>query len=178
MVDAKTNWGISYFELLCNFQICTNYVLPIPINQGDRYTEYVHYFSDIGYLQPKSSRSVNNQVCALEKLVRQIENLSKMSIIPKFTNSRKKPCLSLARLGFDAKVAGLPCRPVLARANETMAQVKKYLSNLKGIPKLDEPIPEITCDPLISNLEFEEFDPRQRANKAEVLRRYNKRHHD
>ena len=43
-VDATTNLGISYFELLINFQVCTNYVLPVPINPGDRYTAYVHYF--------------------------------------------------------------------------------------------------------------------------------------
>jgi len=88
-VDATTNLGISYFELLINFQIWTNYVLPVPINPGDRYTAYVHYFSDEGYLLPKSARSVNNQVCAFEKLIRQIENLSKISLFPKFANHRK-----------------------------------------------------------------------------------------
>lgn len=175
VVDASTNWGISYFELLINFQVCTNFVMPIPITSGDRYTDHVHYFSETAYLQPKSVRSVSNQVCAFEKIFRQIENLSRKSIIPKFTNNRKKPCLSLARLGFEAKVAGLPCRPILVRTKETMEQVKKYLYGLKGVPKLDEPIPEFIADPLVAFLDFEELDPRQRANKAEVLRRFNKR---
>ena len=174
-VDATTNLGISYFELLINFQICTNYVLPVPINPGDRYTAYVHYFSDEGYMLPKSARSVNNQVCAFEKLIRQIENLSKMSLFPKFVNHRKKPCLSLSRLGFDAKVAGLPCRPILKRSRETMMQVKKYLSSLKGVAKLDEPFTEYVGDPLVHFLDFEEFEPKRRANKAEVLRRFNRR---
>ena len=175
VVDATVNLGISYFELLINFQVCTNYVLPVPVNPGDRYTTYVHYFSDEGYLLPKSTRSVNNQVCAFEKLIRQIENLSKTSVLPKFTNNRKKPCLSLSRLGFDAKVAGLPCRPILRRTNETMTQVKKYLACLKGVPKLDETFTEYVGEPLIPFLDFEEFEPKQRANKAEVLRRFNKR---
>ena len=139
------------------------------------YIDYVHYFSDNGFLQPKSIRSVNNQVCALEKLIRQIENLTRLQVIPKFVSNRKKPCLSLSRLGFDAKVAGLPCRPKLERNAETMAQVKKYLVCLKGVPKLHEPLPECVGDPLIPFLDFEEFDPKQRTNKAEVLRRYIRR---
>ena len=167
--------GVFLIELLINFQVCTNFVMPIPITSGDRYTDHVHYFSETAYLQPKSVRSVSNQVCAFEKIFRQIENLSRKSIIPKFTNNRKKPCLSLARLGFEAKVAGLPCRPILVRTKETMEQVKKYLYGLKGVPKLDEPVPEFIADPLVAFLDFEELDPRQRANKAEVLRRFNKR---
>ena len=61
------------------------------------------------------------------------------------------------------------------RTNETMLQVRKYLAKLKGISKLDEPFCEITSDPIIPFLDYEEFDPRQRFNKAEVLRRFNKR---
>ena len=57
-----------------------------------------------------------------------------------------------------------------------MTQVKKYLSGLKGVPKLDEPFTEYVGEPLIPFLDFEEFEPKQRTNKAEVLRRYNKRH--
>ena len=70
---------------------------------------------------------------------------------------------------------GLPRRPILMRTNETMLQVRKYLANLKGISKLDEPFCEFTSDPIIPFLDYEEFDPRHRFNKAEVLRRFNKR---
>ena len=56
-----------------------------------------------------------------------------------------------------------------------MTQVKKYLPCLKGLSKLDEPFTEYVGDPLVHFLDFEEIEPKQRANKAEVLRRFNRR---
>ena len=131
--------------------------------------------SDTGYLQPKSIRSANNQVCAFEKLIRQIENLSKISIIPKFTNNRKNLALVLLDWGLMHKLQVSRVGLFLCELTKPCCKFEKYHSHLKGISKLDEPFCEFTNDPIILFLDYEEFDPRQRFNKAEVLRRFNKR---
>ena len=65
------DWGITYFEVVINFLICTGEALPIAINVGERYVQYCRYWSLNALMFPPRTRAANIQVYTMEKLLRQ-----------------------------------------------------------------------------------------------------------
>ena len=114
-------------ELVCNLQIITGILLPVATNPGERYINYVDYFSDEAYLLPPKARAANAQVYMLEKLLRQLVTLTKVEVIPTFQRHKRWPCCSLAKLGFHPPAGGIPRRPKMQKAQETIAVVRSYL---------------------------------------------------
>lgn len=106
----------------------------------------------------------------MEKLIRQLQNLSKTQIIPDFGVLPKRPCLSLQRLGFHSKVSGLPRRPIIPKAQETLHLVRAYLNGLKE-QSLDQPLELPTYEPLIPHILVPELTPQERFNAAARLRK-------
>ena len=168
--DFTSDWGISYLELVIGFGLSCQVLFPIPLNPGDRVITYVPYGSDDAALLPKHHKSANNQTFAMEKLIRQLQNLSKTQIIPDFGVLPKRPCLSLQRLGFHSKVSGLPRRPIIPKAQETLHLVRAYLNGLKE-QSLDQPLELPTYEPLIPHILVPELTPQERFNAAARLRK-------
>ena len=168
--DFTSDWGISYLELVISFGLSCQVLFPIPINPGERIINYIPYYSDEAALLPKHHRSANNQTFAMEKLIRQLQNLSKVKIIPDFGVLPKRPCLSLQRLGFHNKVSGLPRRPIIPKAQETLHCVKAYLNGLKE-QSLDQPLDLPKSQPLIPHHTVPELTPQERFNAAARLRK-------
>ena len=106
----------------------------------------------------------------MEKQIRQLQNLSKVNIIPDFGVLPKRPCLSLQRLGFHSKVSGVPRRPIIPRAQETLHFVRAYLNGLKE-QSLDQPVELLCLEPVIPHNIVPELAPRERFNAAARLRK-------
>lgn len=154
-----------------SFGLSCQILFPIPTNPGERVINYIPYASDEAALLPKHHKSANNQTFAMEKLIRQLQNLSKVKIIPDFGVLPKRPCLSLQRLGFHSKVSGLPRRPIIPRAHETLRFVKAYLNNLKE-QSLDQPLHIPVLEPLFQHIAVTELTPQERFNAAARLRKH------
>ena len=170
--DLSQDWGISYFDLLVNMMVCTNFLMPLPISPGARYTEYCLYPSNQEALLPISQKSINCQVHAFEKFIRQLENLTGLTVIPPYPKNIKQPCKSLARLGFHPKAAGVSRRPVIPRASETMLIVESYLNTARKRGSLDKPLTLcISNPPLVELIELQEISSKERYNYAQVIRK-------
>ena len=171
---SSQDWGISYFELLVNMMVCTNYLMPLPLCPGERYTDYCLYPSPQEALLPISQKTVNSQVHAFEKFIRQLENLSGLTVIPPYPKNTKQPCNSLARLGFHPKAAGVSRRPVIPKAPETLKIVDAYLTVARTRGSLDKPLyVSISDEPLVEFQLLPEKTPKERYNYAQVIRKRN-----
>ncbi len=118
------DWGISFLELVRSLQIITGIFLPVATNPGERYVNYVDYFSDEAYLLPPKARAANAQVYMLEKLLRQLVTLTKVEVIPTFQRHKRWPCCSLAKLGFHPPAGGIPRRPKMQKAQDNRSCLK------------------------------------------------------
>ncbi len=76
----------------------------------------------------------------LQKTIQNIQSISDQVIFPTFKSEKFLKCKSLARLGFNAKHSGIPCRPWLPNNSLTMQAVWKYLHALSYKQGLDRPI--------------------------------------
>ena len=123
---------------------------------------------------PISQTTVNNQVHAFEKFVRQLENLSGLTVIPPYPKNTKQPCKSLARLGFHPKAAGVSRRPVIPKAAETLKIVETYLAVARARGSLDKPLcVSISDNPLVEFQLLPEKSPKERYNYAHMIRKRN-----
>ena len=68
--------GISWFELMINYSVCTQKRLPVQIAVEGRFYTYAPFDTDIAAIQPEKVKTANYHAYGLEKLVRQMENLS------------------------------------------------------------------------------------------------------
>ena len=134
-------------------------------------SQYVSYWSDEAILLPPKNRSANLQVYALKKLCRQLAELSSIPVIPSFVKHRQYACTSLAKLGYHPPVAGIPKRPKLPRAEETMNLVRSYLDKVKPLNTLCLSIDRPVIQPLIDHEDLEESSPKARYNAAATLRK-------
>ena len=165
------DWGISYLELVFNLVVCTGQLLPVSVNPNERYVQYVSYWSDEAILLPPKNRSANIQVYALEKWCRQLAKLSSIAVIPNFVKHRQYACTSLAKLGYHPPVAGIPKRPKLPRAEETMNLVRSYLAKAIPLNTLCLAIDRPVIQPLFDHEILEECSPKARYNSAATLRK-------
>ena len=78
------DWGVTYFELVANFLVCTGEALPIAINPGERYVQYCRYWSDDAFLLPSKTRAAHIQVYTMERLFRQFKTFSGIAVVPSF----------------------------------------------------------------------------------------------
>ena len=171
-IDITQDSGISFFELLVNMMVCTGNLMPIPLCPGERYTDYCLYPSDQEALLPISQKTVNCQVHAFEKFIRQLENLAGCTVIPPYPKNVKQPCKSLLRLGFHPKAAGVSRRPVIPKAKETMKIVSEYLDVARRRGSLDKPLTlGVSDNPLVELLQISEIPPKERYNYAQVVRK-------
>ena len=149
-------------------------VMPLPLCPGERYTDFCLYPSSQEALLPKSQKTVNSQVHAFEKFIRQLENLSGLTVIPPYPKNIKQACKSLARLGFHLKAAGVSRRPVIPKAAETVKIVDTYLAVARTRGSLDKPLcVSISDDPLVEFQLLPENSPKERYNYAQVIRKRN-----
>ena len=165
------DWGVSYLELICNFYIITGTLLPVATNSGERYVQYVDYFSDVAYMLPPKSRSANAQVYMMEKLVRQMTTLTGIQVIPTYQRHKRWACSSLSKLGFHAPAGGIPRRPEIQKCQETMALVRSYLKDCGKEGSLCQPFKPPNIQPSIQHVICEELSPKSRFNAAERTRK-------
>lgn len=145
------------------------------MRSGEKYSYYFHIIED-GQSQeallPISQKTVNNQVHAFEEFVRQLENLSGLTVIPPYPKNTKQPCKSLARLGFHPKAAGVSRRPVIPKAAETLKIVETYLDVARARGSLDKPLcVSISDNPLVEFQLLPEKSPKERYNYAQMIRK-------
>ena len=172
-IDDK---GISWFELVVNYAVCLQKLMPIQVAMEGRHVHYAPCPSDMASIQPKHLKSANHQAYSLEKCVRQLEHLSLTTLIPSFPKYKYRPCCSLHALGLTRKVAGIARRPILPMQEETMRLVRQYVLDNKKENSLHAPFNISEQPALVPTSTLIELDPRDRFNKAAVLRRVNQRH--
>ena len=112
------SWGISFFELLINFHICTGYMPPIRIQGQGSSSIYVDYFSDTALLQGPSKRSMGSMVFGFQALIRAVSSVAGGPILP-----YKKSGTSIYRLGFRGKMPSIPIRWEMCQCSLTMQTV-------------------------------------------------------
>ena len=169
--------GISWFELVVNFAICSQKHLPIQIHisHDGRYVTYAPYESDSAKIQPASRKTANSQAYALEKLIRQLENLGQVNLIPRYPKYRYRPCSSLHALGFEKKVAGISRRPILPYPIETLQVVKSFVFEHRRDNSLYRSFHIPQVQPIFHIDEIEELDAKSRYFRAAHIRRVNKK---
>ena len=168
--NPQNEWGVSFFELVVNYAMCTGDFLPIPLYPNQRYVEYVAYSSDSGFLLPTRKRAASLQVFAFEKLVRHLQSLSSINLIPKFPKASRLNCRSLTQLGYKGQVAGVSVRPNMPYQKETITYVHNYIQALQKGESLDKPLSCPTTPVIIPFPNLEEDTPKQRANAAARIR--------
>ena len=168
--NPNLEWGVSYFELVVNYALCTGDFLPIPLYPNQRYVEYVAYSSNSGILLPNNKRAASMQVFAFEKLVRHLEALSSFRLIPKFPKATRINCRSLTQLGYKGQVAGISIRPNMPYPKETIIFVHKYIQALQKGGALDKPLIRPEIPSIISFPNLDEGTPKQRATAAARIR--------
>lgn len=137
-VDPRTpaSWGVSFFELLVNFHICTGYMPPIRIQGQGSSSVYIDYFSDMALLQGSSKRSMGAMVFGFQALIRAISSVAGGPILPVF---HQKVGTSIYRLGFRGKMPSIPIRPEMCQNNLTMQTVYAYIQKLDNPKSLSLP---------------------------------------
>ena len=143
------DWGISWFELLISFCLATRHFFPIRIQGLGGGSVYTDYESSGALLCHPSKRAAFNQAWCLQKTIQNIQSISDQVIFPRFISEKFLKCKSLARLGFNAKHSGIPCRPWLPNNSLTMQVVWKYLHALSYKQGLDRPIVLPPGEPLV-----------------------------
>ena len=168
--NGPDDFGISYLELVFNFGLCAQRLLPVVVDSKAHPVVYVQYSSDEAKMLPKHTRAANYQICTLEKVIRQLSNFTKSKPIPDIPQPHRKPCRSLANLGFRVHAAGIPKRPVIPLQEETMHCVKQYLEHLPNRDKFDQPLVIPVRDALVATYDIPDLSPVHRVNAAARLR--------
>lgn len=154
-----------------NFGVIAQRLFPIPIDPKVRHVTYVEYGSNAALMLPPTARAANGQVFAFKKLIRQLSKFLKVDLIPQYPQPHKKPCQSLAKLGFATQAAGIPKRPIIPCQKETMEIVRSYLDNLTGKQSLDKPISIPYSTPIVPCPDIADLTPQQRYSAAARLGR-------
>ena len=169
------DWGVTYFELVVNFLVCTGEALPIAINPGERYVQYCRYWSEDAFLLPSKTRAAHIQVYTMEKLFRQFKTLSGIAVVPSFPKTQRWPCKSLQRLGFHAPASGIPRRPKMPLPVETMQFVQTYLDKCRKCGDMSIPLDRPNNIHILHSDLHDELSPKSRFNTAVKVRKLAKR---
>ena len=172
---SQEDKGISWFELMINYSICTQQRLPVQIAVEGRFYIYAPFDTDIAALQPEKVKTANYHAYGLEKLVRQMEHLSMRTLIPKFPKYVYRPCTSLYSLGLVRKVAGLSRRPIMQYQKETVQAIWDFVQANKSQNNLYATYHVPNVPPIIMKSSLDELSAKDRFYKADQLRKRNKR---
>lgn len=171
-VDPRTpaSWGVSFFELLVNFHICTGYMPPIRIQGQGSSSVYIDYFSDMALLQGSSKRSMGAMVFGFQALIRAISSVAGGPILPVF---HQKVGTSIYRLGFRGKMPSIPIRPEMCQNNLTMQTVYAYIQKLENPKSLSLPLEILQVEPCLTFQSIDEpsVDERYKNYQRWVKRR-------
>ena len=119
------DYGITWVELLFNFRICTGAEIPVFVEQHTTVSSWVMPSSDQAQMLPMKLKSISAQIVILEGCVRQIQTLLGVRLT---WGPRGKPP-SLWHCGFFQRKNGFLRRPVISFADETMGELKRYLTS-------------------------------------------------
>ena len=111
------DWGISRFELLVIFYMCTGWRCPIKTGGAGGQSTYIKYDDPQALLLPDEKRAGSLQVLCMRNLVQNVTTILQTDVFPVFNTDK---CYSMFRLGFKSFVAGIPCRPKLPNQDVTM----------------------------------------------------------
>ena len=167
--------GISWFELMLNYSICTQQRLPVQVAVDGRFYTYAPYNSNIAAIQTDKFKTANYHAYCLEKLVRQMENLSMQKLIPKFQKYVYRPCTSLFSMGLSRKVAGLARRPIMKYQAETVRAAWDFVNKNKENNHLFATYDVPAVQAIIEKSELCELSAKERFYGADNIRKRNKR---
>lgn len=115
---------------------------------------YLPYFHSDALMQPLSKRTMAAQTFSMHQAVSALETLLKSKAFPTMP---KKGCFTTKRLNFKGDALGIPIRPGLPKAHETMQCVNRYIKSLEGSKAMSKPIEFPKSPPIISPPSFDEF---------------------
>ena len=131
--------GITYIELLANFQLVTGAYIPITISRKGTVVFWEEFGSPKALILPKRSRSAIAQSVVLESIVHQLEQAfsTKFFPIPKRIGIK-----TLSHLGhYDLqKRTGFVRRPQLLLQEETVTVVDSYLTECRNQNNFNLPL--------------------------------------
>ena len=177
-INQEHDPGISWFELVVNYSICAQQLLPIQVSCNGRFVNYAPFESDSAILQPVFRRTANMQAYSLEKIIRQLETLTEQILIPKYNKYRYRPCSSIHSLGIRRKVAGIARRPMIPYQQETMKVIHDYVEAFRKTNGLHQPFCIPSLCPLIRRSQMDELTAKERFYRAEEIRRSNKKNRE
>lgn len=169
--DDPQDWGISWFELTISFYPFTGKQFSICASGAGARSKYVDYESDEGVLLPNAKRNGAQQTLCFGNAIQNMQTLLGDSFFPSFKTSR---CSSMCRLGWRNECAGIPRRPVIPNAHQTMKFIENYLSKLTGVRALALPIHQAG---LIPTLQFEHVQENSIATRFQKYLVFMKRRH-
>lgn len=158
--------GISWFELLCNFYICTGYLPPVRVAGHAAKSEYREYFSLEAQALMPSRRAASAMCYSFQNAVISVETLTGSRLTPRYAKSGSS---SLKLAGYFGESVGICFRPVLQMVNETLNFVQCYIAALDGAQQLSAPIGECQCDHPIR------LEPIPELSSGDRYRQWNKR---
>jgi len=149
--EDKSDWGMSWLELIFNFYIVTGYNLPIRSEGYGAKSVYISYQSPEAILLPKAKRAASRQILTFRNLLQNVQTILSEVFFPDFKESK---CKSLQRLGHVCPVAGVPRRPMIPRQDETITAVRQYILSLQSSAALYQVVyikdvqPSIQLEPI------------------------------
>ena len=129
------------------------------------------YFHSEALMQPLSKRTMAAQTFSMHQAISALETLLKSKAFPTMP---KKGCFTTKRLNFKGDALGIPIRPGLPKARETMECVHKYILSLGESKALSHAIEFPSSEPLVPPPPFPESAPdiRYKAyQRMQTLRR-------
>ena len=164
----KTDWGMSWLELLFSFYITTGYNIPIKRDGAGAKATYIEYTSDEAALLPKTKRAASLQILSFRNLLQNLLTITDTPFFPVFGESK---CRSLQRMGHVCPVAGVPRRPTIPNQEQTILAVRQYIVALKGSAALHDVIFIRNLTPTLQLERIHETPSEQRWNQYAKLMR-------
>ena len=124
--SQEDDFGITYLELLFNFVLVTGCMLPVTISKRSSATHFSEFHHPSSAIVSKRARSAAAQGVVLIYIIRQLEMLLQVTLIPA---TRSIGISSLLKLGYNDmhKKTGFKQRPELLYGKETIAMMENFL---------------------------------------------------
>ena len=124
--SQEDDFGITYLELLFNFVLVTGCMLPVTISKKSSATHFSEFHHPSSAIASKRARSAAAQGVVLIYIIRQLEMLLQVTLIPA---TRSIGISSLLKLGYNDmhKKTGFKQRPELLYGKETIAMMENFL---------------------------------------------------
>ena len=148
-----------------------NYRFPVKLRGAGNKSIYAEYDSDESLILPGHQKYAVLQSISFKNMIQNLSTVLDEKIFPSFPVHK---CRTLMRIGMKSVVAGLPRRPCLPNAAETMTYVSEYISKLKGVA-LDQPIFCRNVRPSISFDRIHEPTAAERQNIYALMKKKKKK---